>query len=119
MHLPTSRYQPSSNVICFLLAFYSINPSLPDEFDSLIKFSKQNNLANGPESFTRIRNCIVHPNHKKRKALKEIESRAKIEALHLGIWYVEIILLKHLNFKGKYINRCKLLKNINHYEEIN
>jgi hypothetical protein len=108
----------ASAKIGFLLAFYNINPSLPAEFDSLPKFAKQNNILNGPESFTRIRNCIVHPNHKKRKALKEIESQAKSEALHLGIWYVEIILLKHLNFKGNYINRCKSLKYINHYEEI-
>lgn len=108
----------ASAKIGFLLAFYNINPSLPNEFDSLPKFAKQNNIINGPESFTIIRNCIVHPNHKKRKALKEIESRAKAEALHLGIWYVEIILLKHLNFKGTYINRCKSLKYINSYEEI-
>lgn len=108
----------ASAKIGFLLSLYNINPSLPDEFDSLPKFAKQNNLINGPESFTNIRNCIVHPNHKKRKVLKEIESLAKAEALHLGIWYVEIILLKHLNFKGTYINRCKSLKNINHYEEI-
>ena len=108
----------ASAKIGFLLSFFNINPSLPVEFDSLPKFAKQNNIINGPESFTRIRNCIVHPNHKKRKALTEIESRAKVEALHLGIWYVEIILLKHLNFKGNYINRCKSLKYISHYEEI-
>jgi len=108
----------ASAKIGFLLSYYNINPSLPAEFDSLTKFAKQNNNLNGPESFTNIRNCIVHPNHRKRKALKEIESLAKIEALHLGIWYVEIILLKLLNFKGTYINRCKSLKYTNHYEEI-
>ncbi len=34
----------------------------------------------------------------------------KIEALHLGIWYVEMILLRLLEFKGNYINRCKMIK---------
>jgi len=104
--------------IGFLLSHYNIPPHLPKEFDHLIKYCKQNNITNGPESFTRIRNCIVHPSSKKRKILKDVEQSAKIEALHLGIWYVELILLKHLNFKGTYKNRCKDLKYKNPYERI-
>lgn len=104
--------------INFLLSHFSIRNGIPDDFDSLIKYAKQNNIVNGPESFTRIRNHIVHPSSKKRKALKEIESNAKTEALHLGIWYVEMILLKLFEFKGNYINRCKVIKNKNQYEKI-
>jgi hypothetical protein len=108
----------ASSKIGFLLSHYDILPNVPDEFDHLIKYCKQNNIINGPESFTRIRNCIVHPSSKKRKNLKEVEQAAKIEALHLGLWYVELILLKHLNFKGIYKNRCKNIKYKNPNERI-
>jgi hypothetical protein len=107
----------ASAKIGFLLSQFNVKPEIPEEFESLLSYAAKNNIVNGAEAFTRIRNCIVHPNHKKRKALLEIESRAKIEALHLGIWYVESILLKYLNYSGNYKNRCKTLKNINDSEK--
>jgi hypothetical protein len=57
----------ASAKISFLLSFYQIQPSLPNEFESLPKYAKQNNIINGPESLTRIRNCIVHPSLKNEK----------------------------------------------------
>lgn len=108
----------ATSKINFLLSHFSIKNEIPSDFISLIKYAKQNNIVNGPESFTRIRNHIVHPSSKKRKALKNIESNAKIEALHLGLWYVELILLRLFDFKGNYINRCKEIKYKNKYEEI-
>lgn len=107
----------ASSKIGFLLSQFNLKPDIPEEFNSLKSYAAKNNIVNGPEAFTRIRNCIVHPNHKKRKALLEIESKAKIEALHLGIWYVETILLKYLNYMGKYKNRCKSLMNLSDKEE--
>lgn len=109
----------ATSKIGFLLSHYNISPEIPEEFRGLTKYSKQNNITNGPEAFTRIRNCIVHPSRKKRKTLKELENNSKVESLHLGLWYVELILLKHLNFKGEYLNRCKQLKLYNPYEKIN
>lgn len=108
----------AASKINFLLSHFSIRNEIPSDFDALIKYSKQNNIVNGPESFTRIRNYIVHPSSNKRKALKEVESNAKIEALHLGIWYVEMILLRLFEFKGNYINRCKVIKHKDKYEKI-
>lgn len=101
----------ASAKIGFLLSLFNINPAIPPEFESLIKFSLQYNIINGPEAFTRIRNCIVHPSIKKRKSLKEIEENARVEALHLGIYYVEIVLLNFLKYNGEIKNRCKSLKN--------
>lgn len=102
----------------FLLSHYNIDPSIPSEFGALINYAKQFNITNGPESFTKIRNCIVHPSLKKRKTLKNLEKNAKLEALHLGIWYVEIILLKQLKFNGECKNRCKSIKLLPDYEII-
>ncbi len=61
----------------------------------------------GPESFVRIRNAIVHANEDKRKTLSKIPNLARYEALQLGLWYVELALLRILGFNGKYTNRCK------------
>lgn len=108
----------ASSKIGFLLSQFKILPNIPDEFRGLIRYSKQYNIANGPDAFTRIRNCIVHPSSRKRKTLKELEDNSKVESLHLGLWYVELILLKHLRFKGEYRNRCKQLKLYNPYEII-
>ncbi|MCE5226796.1 MAG: hypothetical protein LLG05_13190, partial [Porphyromonadaceae bacterium] len=77
----------------------------------IIDYSKEFNIYNGPEAFVRIRNCIVHPSKKKRQTLKGVSKKAKYEALHLGIWYVEKILLRYLKFDGKYCNRCKAITN--------
>ena len=107
----------ASAKIGFLLSQFNLKPEIPIEFTALKSYATKNNIVNGPEAFTRIRNCIVHPNYKKRKALLDIESKAKLEALHLGIWYVETILLKYLNYSGMYKNRCKTLKNMSDSEE--
>jgi len=95
--------------ISFLLATFNISPDIPNELCGLVKYSQEFNILNGPEAFVRIRNCIVHPSKKKRQTLKGVSKDAKYEALHLGIWYVERILLKHMKFKGKYENRCKTI----------
>lgn len=98
--------------IGFLLSNYNIKSTIPDELIDLKKFAKQNSITNGPDSFIRIRNCIVHPSKKKRKTLLEIEHKAKFDALNLGIWYVEVIILKHLKFKGAIQNRFAVFSQI-------
>jgi len=104
--------------IGFLLSSMQILPDIPKEFEGLIGYAKKYNITNGPEVFIKIRNCIVHPSLKKRITLKELEGKAIFEAKELGIWYVEIILLKFMNYKGEYQNRCKLYKGISSTEKI-
>lgn len=104
--------------IGFLLSSLQIMPDIPIEFVGLIEYAKKYSITNGPEVFIKIRNCIVHPSLKKRKTLKELEGRAIFEARELGIWYVEIILLKLMNYNGEYQNRCKLYKGISSTEKI-
>jgi len=105
--------------IGFLLSYFKISPSIPDQFTGLLKYSKKYNISSGPDIFTRIRNCIVHQSSKKRMTLKDLESIDRTEALHLGIWYVEMVLLRQLCFKGEYKNRCKSIKYQKDSEEIN
>ncbi len=93
--------------IGFLLALFDISPEIPQKLSALKKYEKENKILNGPELFISIRNCIVHPYEKKRKTLKGLDPIGRYQTLTLGIFYVEIILLKFLDFKGDYRNRAE------------
>jgi len=92
--------------IGFLLSFFQIDSKISDDLLELRKYAKEYNHINSPETFVNIRNSIVHSTQKKRKRLETLSEQAKKEALNLGIWYVEILLLKLLGYEGLYHNRC-------------
>lgn len=100
----------ASAKIAFLLSYFQLEPKIPKELNELIKYSKAFNFTNGPDTFTHVRNCIVHSNSKKISHLQKLSEPAIKEAVNMGIWYVEIILLKLLEYTGEYHNRCIGLK---------
>ena len=51
-------------------------------------------------AITELRNDIVHAKQK-----YSDNAEAQMEALELGQWYVETILLKQFNYRGRYRNR--------------
>lgn len=93
----------ASNKIRLLLSFTGYEDySAPDSFtylQDLIEESRE--LKDAIEAVVYIRNSIVHSQERKRRELKRIAHRARIEALDLIIWYVEYALLHFLQFKGK------------------
>ncbi len=60
--------------------------------------------VDGPQAFVAVRNQIVHPG--KRKRVKG--GRAFYEALQLGKWYLELILLRSFGFQGSYASRLNI-----------
>ncbi len=63
----------------------------------------------GPSIFSELRNAIVHAKDKKdRPLLHKVPKEAREEALDLGLWYLELCLLKMLDHKGEYKNRINL-----------
>lgn len=56
--------------------------------------------GDGPGAIVELRNDLVHAN-RKHKSNTEVQ----IEALRLGQWYIEMILLRKFNYHGRYINR--------------
>lgn len=96
----------ASNKIRLLISQLNINYDVPKSFTSLQKFLKSEKLIDAPEAVVQIRNAIVHSQEEKRIKLSKIEDKAKQEALELCIWYIEMALLKVLNFNGNYCNRC-------------
>ena len=55
----------------------------------------------GPHALTAVRNDLVHPEEK----LGDLPHEIYHEAWNLGQWYIEMMLLNKLSYKGEYANR--------------
>jgi hypothetical protein len=95
----------AANKIRLLISQLSIDYTVPKKFTALQSFLKSGKLIDAPEAVVQIRNAIVHSQEEKRTKLNKIDDNAKYEALQLCIWYIEMSLLKILDFKGIYSNR--------------
>lgn len=96
----------ASNKIRLLLSQIKLKTDLPVSLNSLNKFIADNDLEDGIEAFVIIRNALVHAQEEKRKKLLSIPQQVKIDALELGLWYLELCILHILNYKGAYQFRC-------------
>jgi hypothetical protein len=77
---------------------------IPDELNKLKTFARQNNIKDAPHAITEIRNEFVHP---KKKYSNVIDTNIKIETWKLTLWYLELTILKILDYNGQYFNRLK------------
>jgi hypothetical protein len=96
----------ASNKIRLLISHLDILSDVPMGFENLQKFVDNDKQINdAPEAIVQIRNAVVHSQQEKRKKLISIHLLAKYEALQLSLWYIELSILKILNFNGNYYNR--------------
>lgn len=98
----------AANKIRLLISQLNISTDVPIKFSSLQSYLKSEKLIDAPEALVQIRNSIVHSQEEKRKKLREINLNSKLEALQLCIWYIELALLKILNYNDVYTNRCSI-----------
>ena len=97
----------ASNKIRLMLSQLNTKIELPTSFENMRSYLASNNdIHDEIDLFVQIRNAIIHSQEEKRKKLSKISNKVKYEAQQLGLWYIEISLLKILKFKGKYRNRC-------------
>jgi len=97
----------ASNKIRLLLSQLNLSQEMPDRIPNLIDFmNKTENIPDIPEAIVYIRNAIVHSQVEKRKKLSAIHGLAIFEALQVYLWYIELSLLRILDYKGEYSNRC-------------
>lgn len=97
----------ASNKIRLILSQLGISNQIPNSFDELRSFANQYpEITDGPEAIVQIRNAIVHSQQEKRKKINSIEPMGKYQSLQLSIWYIEMAMLKILNYNSLYINRC-------------
>lgn len=82
----------------------NIEPEIPDACEHL---RKGRNWITGPHALTAVRNDLVHPEEK----LGDLPHEIYHEAWNLGQWYIEMMLLNKLFYKGEYANRLMTWRN--------
>ena len=94
-----SSQDPAGVRIANALKQLGINVDVPASCTELDTFRQQNNFNNGPHTLTSIRNHFVHPGR------MSVSIGVQGEAWNLGQWYIEMLLLKLIGYKGGYCNR--------------
>jgi hypothetical protein len=95
---------PAADKLRALLVTSGIPHAIPPECPELAKLAAPD-LPDGPGCLTLIRNSLVHADTRNRTRLTKISTDARMEAWRLGLWYLEMVLLRLANCAGKYSNR--------------
>lgn len=87
----------------FRLLFSSLD--IPIDISTAVpeleKLAKQFNWLDAPHTLTEVRNSLVHPEHKRRGQFDS----AIYETWNLGLWYLELSLLRICGYSVTYSNR--------------
>jgi hypothetical protein len=87
-----------------LLEWAGIPSEIPSELHNLGELAAASSWPSGPKALAGFRNMLVHPRDQTRKIF-EIPLAAKRELQQLAFWYVELILLRFIGYRGEYVNR--------------
>jgi len=87
----------------FRLLFSSLDIpiDISGSLSEMTKLAKQFNWLDSPHALTEMRNSLVHPEHKRRAQYSD----AYFEAWNLGLWYLELAMLRICRYSGSYSNR--------------
>jgi hypothetical protein len=86
-----------------LLAWLDVEPTIPPQHTALASEAANQNWADGPHAIGAMRNALIHP--RQRERLLRTPSIARIELQELALWYVELAVLRLIDFNGSYFNR--------------
>ena len=92
------RHEPNGEFIAKALEESQIPLDMPSGYRALTQLAS---WKHGPHALVVIRNDLTHPNQK----YGPLSDFVIHEAWNLGQWYIEMILLHMLTFRGKYMNR--------------
>lgn len=98
--------------IQLLLSWAGIPTDIPKELENLTRAveAKQKTKGEpkwetGPAAIIDLRNSIAHPNLRDRTA--NVAAQAKYEVRQLAVWYLELLILRFLDYQGEIHNRWK------------
>ena len=74
---------------------------IPEKLPAVKTVAKRHNFIDAPHVLTKVRNSMVHSEHKKTENYSEIY----FDIWQLGLWYLELSILKLCNYNGTYANR--------------
>jgi hypothetical protein len=81
--------------------------AIPTELDNLTRVAKADNWPDTSTAMTRIRNTITHPTRKNREKFGKHPTQARTETWTLGLWSLELCLLRLFEYRGTYASRLK------------
>ena len=99
--MPSGKETKTGKRIAKLLCKQGIDYQIPTLCSELIALAKQNGFDHGPHTLVMIRNSIVHATVK--VDINSIDTY--YEAKQLGLWYVELLLLRMFKYGGEYASR--------------
>jgi hypothetical protein len=88
-----------------LLRYCQIPTAIPSALHNLRSFARRHGWKSGAATIVGIRNGIVHPTKRKRSFSSSAIQR--YEARQLTSWYVELVILHTLCYRGQYRNRLR------------
>ncbi len=91
--------------IRLLFLWAGIPTAIPAELDHLTRLAKAENWPDSPTAMTMIRNTITHPTRKNREKYGKHTHDARFDAWRLGLWYLELCLLRLFEYGGTYASR--------------
>jgi len=98
----------------YLFTLLDIPLEFPTNFTKIKKISSQEGIRDGPYFLTAVRNSMVHPDNKRRGLFKDLY----YDAWRLGMWYLELSILRICNYEGSYANRLRQERHIGEVEEV-
>jgi hypothetical protein len=93
---------PAHEKIRSLLSSLGIPGGIPAELCDLTSAATALRVSDGPGIISTIRNKIAHAEERNRAALSRVQTEAKGQAWVLGLWYLEMVLLRLWNYSGNY-----------------
>ncbi len=95
------RGKPASQRIRAALKSLGVNTGIPAEYSDLGTYCMQNEISEGPRAIVEIRNTLVHSDMQHGILCPDVY----VQARELGLWYVELMLLYFIDYRGQYFNR--------------
>lgn len=89
-----------------LFDWVGISTALPGTFKDLVTIAGGSADASAPSAMATIRNTITHPTPENRTQYGSHTDQARYEAWLMGLWYLELCILRVFDYRGTYRNRC-------------
>jgi hypothetical protein len=84
-----------------LLTECGIPTHVPPTRADLVATATAQGWTDGPQCLTDLRNALIHPKIQNRQKLSAAPPPARFDAWKLGLWYVELVLLRWFGYQGK------------------
>jgi hypothetical protein len=96
-----SELKAAADRLRYLFSHLDIPQEIPRNFIKIRELAAQEGFIDAPHFLTALRNSMVHPDNKRRNLFTGLYP----DAWRLGMWYLELVLLRLCNYDGTYANR--------------